>query len=118
MKNENLLVGAAGIVAAILLVKKRKTTAVGAIKSYDNMKTQTDQLVRGDHTEMENFKNGVWKIKSGRKTVAKIYYLPDFFGRLNVSWNEKYPFVVEINGMAAGCSTLQEAKNLLYSEIL
>ena len=66
---------------------------------------------------MENFKNGVWKIKSGRKIVAKIYYRPDFFKGLNVSWNEKHPFSVEINGMAAECSTLQEAKNLLYSEL-
>ena len=66
---------------------------------------------------MENFENGVWIIKSGRKIVAKIYYRHDFFKGLNVKWNEKYPFSIEINGMAAECSTLEDAKNLLYSEI-
>lgn len=66
---------------------------------------------------MENFKNGVWIIKSGRKIVAKIYYRPEFFKGLNVSWNKKYPFSIEINRMAAECATLEEAKDLLYSEI-
>ena len=67
---------------------------------------------------MENFKDGVWIIKNGRKIVAKIYYRPEFFKGMKVSWNEKYPFSIEINGMAAECSTLEEAKNLLYSEII
>ena len=66
---------------------------------------------------MENFKNGVWIIKNGRKIVAKICYRPEFFKGMKVSWNEKYPFSIEINGMAAECSTLAEAKDLLYSEI-
>ena len=66
---------------------------------------------------MENFKDGVWIIKSGRKIVAKIYYRPEFFKGMKVSWNEKYPFQVVVNGMAAECSTLEEAKDLLYSEI-
>ena len=66
---------------------------------------------------MENFKNGVWIIKSGRKIVAKIYYRPECFKGLNVRWNEKYPFSIEINRMAAECATLEEAKNLLYSEL-
>ena len=66
---------------------------------------------------MENFKNGVWTIKSGRKIVAKICYRPDFFKGLNVRWNEKYPFSIEVNGLGAECSTLEDAKNLLYSEI-
>ena len=66
---------------------------------------------------MENFKNGVWAIKNGRKIIAKICYRPDFFKGLNVRWNEKYPFSIEVNGLGAECSTLEEAKKLLYSEI-
>ena len=66
---------------------------------------------------MENFKNGVWTIKTGRKIVAKIYYRPEFFKGLNIKWNEKYPYSIEVNGMSAECSTLEDAKNLLYSEI-
>ena len=67
---------------------------------------------------MENFKNGVWTIKSGRKIVAKIYYRPDFFKGLNVRWDEKFQFSIEINGMSAECYSLEDAKNLLYSEIV
>ena len=66
---------------------------------------------------MENFKDGVWIIKNGRKIVAKICYRPEFFKGKNISWNEKYPFSIEINRMAAECATLDEAKDLLYSEI-
>ena len=66
---------------------------------------------------MENFKNGVWIIKNGRKIVAKICYRPEFFKGLNVRWNEKYPYSIEVNGMGAECSTLEDAKELLYSEI-
>ena len=66
---------------------------------------------------MENFKDGVWIIKNGRKIVAKIYYRPEFFKGKNISWNEKYPFSIEINRMAAECTTLEDAKDLLYSEI-
>ena len=66
---------------------------------------------------MENFKNGVWIIKNGRKIIAKIYYRPEFFKGLNIKWNEKDPFSIVINGMSAECSTLEDAKKLLYSEI-
>ena len=62
MKNENLLVGAAGIAAAILLFKKKKTESVGAIDteiypywrkltymSSDNIKLQEDMIGYGNY---------------------------------------------------------------------
>ena len=64
-----------------------------------------------------NFINGKATIKQGKKIVAKVYYRPDFFRGLNVSYNEKKPYALEINGMGAECENLQEVEELLYSEL-
>ena len=55
-----------------------------------------------------NFKNGKMIIKSGRKIIAKIYYRPDFFRGLNVSYNKDYPYSLEVNGLGGECKTFDE----------
>lgn len=64
-----------------------------------------------------NFKNGKALIKAGRKTIAKIYNRPVFFAGLKVAWNPRYPYAVEINGMAAECINLEDAIMLLKGEL-
>lgn len=64
-----------------------------------------------------NFINGKSIIKSGRKIIAKVYYRPDFFKGTNVSWDTRYPYFLEINGMAAQCTSINEAIELFKSEI-
>lgn len=51
-----------------------------------------------------NFINGKSIIKSGRKIIAKVYYRPDFFKGTKVRWDARYPYCLEINGMAAQCA--------------
>lgn len=64
-----------------------------------------------------NFVNGKAIIKSGRKVIAKVYYLPDFFNGLNVNWDRKFPYSLEIHCMSAHCKDLAEVEELFYSEI-
>lgn len=64
-----------------------------------------------------NFKNGKMIIKSGRITIAKIYHRPDFFRGLKVSYNENYPYSLEVNGIGCECKTFEEAVELLMSEV-
>lgn len=64
-----------------------------------------------------NFKNGKCTIKSNRKIIATVIYRPDFFNGLKVSYNEKYPYSIAINGMQAEAESLQEIESLLISEI-
>lgn len=55
-----------------------------------------------------NFENGKALIKSKGKTIAKIYYRPDFFEKQNVSWNRNYPYSIEVNGLSRECKNLDE----------
>jgi len=64
-----------------------------------------------------NFINGKATIKEGGKIIAKIYYLPVFLNLLNVNWNKKYPYRIEINGLSAQCKDMAEVTELFYSEI-
>ena len=64
-----------------------------------------------------NFINGKAVIKSGRKIIAKVYYRPDFFKGLNVNWDARYPYGLEMNGMAAQCKSLDEVMELFQSEL-
>lgn len=63
-----------------------------------------------------DFINGKYQIKEKRKVIATFIYRPDFFKNLNVRYNNKYPYSLQINGMQAECTTLQEAIDLYYSE--
>ena len=64
-----------------------------------------------------NFINGKAVIKSGRKIIAKVYYRPDFFKGLNVNWDARYPYCLEMNGMSAQCTSINEVIELFQSEI-
>ena len=64
-----------------------------------------------------NFIYGKMTIKAGRKIIATIIYRPEFFKGTKVTWNEKYPYSLQINGMQAECETYEDATKLLYSEI-
>jgi len=64
-----------------------------------------------------NFINGKMLIKSGRRIIAKIYYRPVFFKGLKVSWNQKYPYCLEINGMSAECTDFEDAISLMQTEL-
>ena len=64
-----------------------------------------------------NFINGKSIIKSGRKIIAKVYYRPDFFKGTNVNWDARYPYCLEMNGMAAQCTSINEVIELFQSEI-
>ncbi len=64
-----------------------------------------------------NLINGKAIIKSGRKIIAKVYYRPDFFKGLNVNWDARYPYGLEMNGMAAQCKSLDEVMELFQSEL-
>ena len=56
-------------------------------------------------------------VKSGRKIIAKVYYRPEFFKGTNVSWDTRYPYCLEMNGMAAQCTSIDEVIELFQSEI-
>jgi len=64
-----------------------------------------------------NFINGKALIKAGRKTIAKIYNRPIFFAGLKIAWNPRFPYSVEVNGMAAECVNLDDAIELLRGEL-
>ena len=64
-----------------------------------------------------NFINGKAVIKSGRKIIAKVYYRPEFFKGTNVNWDARYPYCLEINGLSAQCTSINEVIELFQSEI-
>ena len=64
-----------------------------------------------------NFINGKSIIKSGRKIIAKVYYRPEFFKGTKVSWDTRYPYCLEMNGMSAQCTSINEVIELFQSEI-
>ena len=64
-----------------------------------------------------NFINGKSVIKQVRKIIAKVYYRPEFFKGKNVNWDTRYPYCLEINGMAAQCKSIDEVMELFQSEI-
>ena len=65
------------------------------------------------HINKITFLNGCAILKDGRKVIAKIYNRKEFFKNTNVSYNEKYLFSVEFNGLMKECITLIECLEMI-----